>query len=59
VARAAIRKATRGETTMNRAVCSTFAQLIALRPPAEMPAPTSPPITAWLDDDGIPKYQVR
>src|SRR6266850_481855 len=27
-------------------------------PAAAMPAPTKPPIKAWEEDEGIPKYQV-
>src|SRR5438552_3155339 len=27
-------------------------------PNADIPAPTTPPIRAWLDDEGMPKYQV-
>ena len=51
-------KATAGDATMAIAVSDTASQLIAARPPAASPAPTSPPMIAWLDEDGMPTYQV-
>ena len=36
----------------------TTPQLIAAIPPAASPAPTRPPMIAWLDEDGMPMYQV-
>ena len=52
-------KATRGEITMARAAFSMLLHLITSRPPAESPAPSRPPMSAWLDEDGIPIDQVK
>ena len=50
-------KPTSGETTIGITTLSTMvAQCTAV--PAARAAPTSPPISAWVDDDGSPKYQV-
>ena len=58
MAAAAITKATSGEATMPTAALVTLPHEIAARPPAAMPAPTRPPMTAWLEDEGMPRYQV-
>ncbi len=50
--------ATAGETTIATAVLRRLVQFTASVPPAASPAPTRPPITAWLEEEGIPTYQV-
>ena len=52
-------KARAGDATMAITAVRTTPQLIAASPPAARPAPTSPPMIAWLDDEGMPMYQVR
>jgi hypothetical protein len=47
-----------GETTININVFSTPPNTIASNPPAINAEPTKPPISAWLLEDGSPKYQV-
>src|SRR5262245_2855428 len=51
-------KPSAGETTMKTSVSSTPLNTIAFRPPATNAEPTKPPISAWLLEDGSPKYQV-
>ena len=58
IAANAIEKATAGDRMMPMAAFSTLAQSIASRPPAARPAPTSPPMIAWLEEDGMPKRHV-
>ncbi len=58
IARKATVNATNGEAMIATAVFCTEAQSIASIPPADRPAPTSPPMSAWLDDEGIPTHQV-
>ena len=58
IAKKATVNATPGEATMAITAVRTTPQLIAARPPAASPAPTSPPMIAWLDEDGMPMYQV-
>ena len=50
--------ATSGEAMIATAVFCTADQSMASSPPADRPAPTSPPMSAWLDDEGIPIHQV-
>ncbi len=50
--------ATAGDSTMPMAAFSTLDQSMASRPPAASPAPTRPPMMAWLEEDGMPKRQV-
>jgi len=50
--------ATAGLATMPMAAFSTELHEMAEKPPAARPAPTSPPMMAWLDEDGMPKYHV-
>ncbi len=59
IARNATVKATSGEMMIARAAFSMLLHLMASAPPADSPAPSSPPISAWLDDDGMPIAQVR
>ena len=40
------------------AVFCTLDQEMASMPPAARPAPTRPPMRAWLDDEGMPTHQV-
>jgi hypothetical protein len=54
----AMTKATSGEATMPTAALVTLGHEMAARPPPAMPAPTRPPMTAWLDDEGMPRCQV-
>ncbi len=54
----AIVKATRGLAMIPMAAFSTLLQEMAENPPAARPAPTRPPMMAWLDDEGMPMYQV-
>ena len=54
----AMENATAGESTMPMAAFCTLDQSIAAKPPAARPAPTRPPMMAWLDDDGMPKRHV-
>ena len=58
IAMNAITNATSGLAMMAMAVFSTLPQLMASVPPAASPAPTRPPISAWLEEDGIPTHQV-
>jgi hypothetical protein len=48
----------RGERIMNVTTSSTVDHLIAASPAADIPAPDIPPISAWEEDVGRPKYQV-
>ena len=59
IAKNATVNATIGETTIAISAVCTTPQLMAERPPAASPAPTKPPMIAWLEEDGIPMYQVR
>ena len=54
----AMLSATAGEAMIPMAALLTLSQEMAAKPPAARPAPTRPPMIAWLDDDGIPKYHV-
>ena len=47
-----------GESTMAEVVEVTPFHTIAPVPACIVPAPSSPPIKAWLDDEGIPRHQV-
>src|ERR1700712_3425487 len=47
-----------GERTMAMAVFDTPDQTIAPNPALAVPAPSSPPTSAWLDEDGMPNHQV-
>ena len=58
IATNAMPKATAGDSTMPSAAFSTLDQSMASSPPAARPAPTRPPMIAWLDDDGMPNRQV-
>jgi hypothetical protein len=57
ITRKASAKPTTGETTIGRTTLSTTV-LQWTRLPDTSAAPTRPPISAWEDDDGRPKYQV-
>ena len=52
-------KATAGLARMAAAVLRTWSQLTTSAPPAARPAPTSPPIRACEEDDGMPNHQVK
>jgi hypothetical protein len=54
----AIVNATSGLAMMPMAAFCTLLQEMAPSPPAAIPAPTRPPMMAWLDEDGIPMYHV-
>ena len=58
IARKAMPKATSGLATIATSVLVTLGHAIASMPPAARPAPTRPPMRAWLEDDGIPTHQV-
>ncbi len=47
-----------GDTTMKMTVFSKLAELTTLQPALAMPAPTTPPISAWDDEVGSPSHQV-
>ena len=48
-----------GDATSGRSTLPTMPSTCHAPNPAEMKAaPSSPPISAWLDDDGIPRRQV-
>jgi hypothetical protein len=47
-----------GETTIKTSVFSIPSNTIAFSPPATNAEPIKPPISAWLLEDGSPKYQV-
>jgi hypothetical protein len=59
IAKNATVNASNGEATIAISAVSTTPQLMAERPPAASPAPTKPPMIAWLEEDGMPTYQVR
>ena len=50
-------KPTSGETSIGITTLSMTVDQCTVVPAASA-APTSPPISAWVDDDGSPKYQV-
>src|SRR5690606_12744685 len=52
------KKPVAGESTMAAVVLARPPQTIAPRPALATPAPTSPPISAWEEDDGMPPIQV-
>ena len=54
----AIPNATAGDRMMPMPTYWTPAQPMAAIPTAEKPAPTSPPMMAWLEEEGMPKRQV-
>src|SRR5665213_1672365 len=47
-----------GDSTMADAVLLSPDQTTAFQPPLHKPAPTSPPIRAWDEDEGMPASQV-
>ncbi len=47
-----------GERKIAATILSTPDQTIAEAPALAMPAPISPPTSAWLDEEGIPSAQV-
>jgi hypothetical protein len=55
----ATRPQTIGASTPGATTFSTIAEpLMASPPPATSPAPMSPPISAWLEDEGSPAAHV-
>ncbi len=40
-------------------VVRTCSQLMTSVPPAARPAPTSPPIRAWDEEEGMPNHHVK
>src|SRR6476660_1336056 len=57
---AAIKKPTTGDMISgNRTLLRIPSHCTLLKLNAAMPEPTTPPISAWLEDDGMPKYQVK
>ncbi len=54
----AIVNATSGLAMMPMAAFCTLPHEMAPIPPAARPAPTRPPMMAWLDDEGIPMNHV-
>ena len=49
---------TTGESTMAKVVFETPAHTMAFGPAWASPAPSSPPISAWLEEEGMPFHQV-
>src|SRR4051794_20913985 len=58
ITRKAPTKPTNGDSTIGMTTLSTIVDQCTVVPDASA-APTRPPIKAWDDDDGIPKYHVR
>src|SRR5436190_23756808 len=57
ITQAANANPTMGETTIGMTTLSTMVDQWTVAP-AAMAEPTSPPMRAWEEDDGSPKYQV-
>src|ERR1700709_1388623 len=47
-----------GARKIPKVVLMTPAQITALKPALVMPAPSRPPIRAWLEEEGMPSIQV-
>ncbi len=47
-----------GDSRMAEAVLITPGQTMPSSPARATPAPTNPPISAWLEDDGVPRHHV-